>query len=62
MLLESINATSKKVEEIIEKVNDDIIPGDIPIRIEEHLSGYMFFFQLINEIYHSIKMEYDVIF
>jgi paired amphipathic helix protein Sin3a len=53
MLLESINATSKKVEEIIEKVNDDVIPGDIPIRIEEHLSGYMFF-QLINEIYHSI--------
>ncbi|KEH19930.1 paired amphipathic helix protein Sin3-like 3 isoform X2 [Medicago truncatula] len=39
MLLESINATSKKVEEIIEKVNDDIIPGDIPIRIEEHLSA-----------------------
>lgn len=53
MLLESINATSKKVEEIIEKVNDDIIPGDIPIRIEEHLSGYMFF-QLINEMYHII--------
>ena len=61
MLLESINATSKKVEVIIEKDNDDVIPGDIPIRIEDHLSGYMFF-QLINEIYHSIKMEYDVIF
>ncbi|CAL5196996.1 unnamed protein product [Lathyrus oleraceus] len=39
MLLESVNVTNKRVEEILEKVNANIIPGDIPIRIEEHLTA-----------------------
>lgn len=43
MLLESVNVTNKRVEEILEKVNANIIPGDIPIRIEEHLTGYVLF-------------------
>ncbi|GAU46092.1 hypothetical protein TSUD_135240 [Trifolium subterraneum] len=38
MLLESVNVTNKKVEEILDKVNANIIQGDIPIRIEEHLT------------------------
>lgn len=39
MLLESVNATTKRVEELLEKVNNNIIKGDSPIRIEEHLTG-----------------------
>ncbi|WJX87923.1 hypothetical protein P8452_70061 [Trifolium repens] len=38
MLLESVNVTNKRVEEILDKVNANIIQGDIPIRIEEHLT------------------------
>ncbi|KAL1355191.1 paired amphipathic helix protein Sin3-like 4 isoform X4 [Arachis hypogaea] len=39
MLLESVNATTKRVEELLEKVNNNIIKGDSPIRIEEHLTA-----------------------
>lgn len=39
MLLESVNATTKRVEELLEKINKNIIKGDSPIRIEEHLTG-----------------------
>ncbi|XP_004517035.1 paired amphipathic helix protein Sin3-like 4 isoform X2 [Cicer arietinum] len=39
MLLESVNATTKRVEELLEKINKNIIKGDSPIRIEEHLTA-----------------------
>ncbi|KAK7307170.1 hypothetical protein VNO77_39994 [Canavalia gladiata] len=39
MLLESVNVTTKRVEELLEKINNNIIKGDIPIRIEEHLTA-----------------------
>ena len=48
MLLESVNVTTKRVEELLEKINNNIIKGDSPIRIEEHLTGWDF--QLINGV------------
>ncbi|XP_027359740.1 paired amphipathic helix protein Sin3-like 4 isoform X4 [Abrus precatorius] len=39
MLLESVNVTTKRVEELLEKINSNIIKGDSPIRIEEHLTA-----------------------
>jgi len=41
MLLESVNVATKRVEELLEKINANIIKGDSPIRIEEHLTGYL---------------------
>lgn len=40
MLLESVNAAIKRVEDLLEKINNNIIKGDSPIRIDEHLTGY----------------------
>ncbi|KAK7317569.1 hypothetical protein RJT34_01918 [Clitoria ternatea] len=39
MLLESVNVTTKRVEELLEKINANIIKGDSPIHIEEHLTA-----------------------
>ncbi|KAE9597058.1 putative transcription regulator Others family [Lupinus albus] len=39
MLLESVNVTTKQVEELLDKINKNIIKGDSPIRIEEHLTA-----------------------
>ncbi|RZB51845.1 Paired amphipathic helix protein Sin3-like 4 isoform C [Glycine soja] len=39
MLLESVNVATKRVEELLEKVNANIIKGDSPICIEEHLTA-----------------------
>ncbi|XP_052725221.1 paired amphipathic helix protein Sin3-like 4 isoform X2 [Vigna angularis] len=39
MLLESVNVTTKRVEELLDKINNNTIKGDIPIRIEEHLTA-----------------------
>ncbi|KAK7252329.1 hypothetical protein RIF29_36192 [Crotalaria pallida] len=39
MLLESVNVTTKRVEELLEKINRNMIKGDSPIRIEEHLTA-----------------------
>ncbi|KAK7362067.1 hypothetical protein VNO77_04167 [Canavalia gladiata] len=39
MLLESVNVTTKRVEELLEKINANIIKGDSPVRIEEHLTA-----------------------
>uniref|UniRef100_A0A0R0LCZ1 Histone deacetylase interacting domain-containing protein n=1 Tax=Glycine max TaxID=3847 RepID=A0A0R0LCZ1_SOYBN len=39
MLLESVNVTTKRVEELLDKINSNIIKGDSPIRIEEHLTA-----------------------
>ncbi|XP_039017824.1 paired amphipathic helix protein Sin3-like 4 isoform X2 [Hibiscus syriacus] len=39
MLLESVNAATKRVEELLEKINSNIIKVDSPIGIEEHLSA-----------------------
>ncbi|KAF7809233.1 paired amphipathic helix protein Sin3-like 4 isoform X1 [Senna tora] len=39
MLLESVNVTTKRVEELLEKINNNIIKADSPIRIEDHLTA-----------------------
>ncbi|CAL0311942.1 unnamed protein product [Lupinus luteus] len=39
MLLESVNVTSKQVEELLDKIGKNIINRDSPIRIEEHLTA-----------------------
>jgi paired amphipathic helix protein Sin3a len=40
MLLESVNVTTKRVEELLEKINNNTIKMDSPIRIDEHLTGH----------------------
>ncbi|RYR65005.1 hypothetical protein Ahy_A03g011006 isoform A [Arachis hypogaea] len=39
MLIESVNVAIKRVEELLEKINTNIIKGDSPIRIEEHFTA-----------------------
>ncbi|XVE84974.1 hypothetical protein DITRI_Ditri17bG0054700 [Diplodiscus trichospermus] len=39
MLLESVNVTTKQVEELLEKINNNKIKLDSPIRIEEHFTA-----------------------
>ena len=39
MLLESVNVTTKRVEELLEKINNNTIKTESPIRIEEHFTG-----------------------
>ncbi|KAK4772300.1 hypothetical protein SAY86_014075 [Trapa natans] len=39
MLLESVNVTTKRVEELLEKVNNNVFRTDSPIHIEEHLTA-----------------------
>jgi paired amphipathic helix protein Sin3a len=38
MLLESVNATTKRVEELLEKMHDNSVKPENPVRIEEHLT------------------------
>ncbi|XP_021652207.2 paired amphipathic helix protein Sin3-like 4 isoform X2 [Hevea brasiliensis] len=39
MLLESVNVTTKRVEELLEKINNNTIKTESPIHIEEHLTA-----------------------
>ncbi|KAL9273263.1 Paired amphipathic helix protein Sin3-like 3-like protein, partial [Drosera capensis] len=39
ILLESANAAIRRVEELLDKFNRNVIRTDIPIRIEEHLTA-----------------------
>lgn len=39
MLLESVSSTAKKVEELLNNVNNNTIGADGPIRIDDHFSG-----------------------
>lgn len=39
MLLESVNVTTKRVEELLEKINNNTLKMDSPIRIEEHFTA-----------------------
>ncbi|GAB2241729.1 hypothetical protein Droror1_Dr00018504 [Drosera rotundifolia] len=39
ILLESANAAIRRVEELLDKINRNVIRTDIPIRIEEHLTA-----------------------
>ncbi|XP_062175854.1 paired amphipathic helix protein Sin3-like 3 [Alnus glutinosa] len=39
MLLESVNGTTKRVEELLEKINNDTLKTDDPIRIKEHFTA-----------------------
>lgn len=43
MLLESVNLTTKRVEELFEKINNNVIKGDRPVRIDEHVTGHSLF-------------------
>jgi hypothetical protein len=38
MLLESVNAATKRVEELIEKMQDNSLKPESPLRVDEHLS------------------------
>ncbi|CAI8587748.1 unnamed protein product [Vicia faba] len=49
MLLESVNVTTKRVQELLEKINKSLLKGDSPIRIEEHLTALNF--RCIERIY-----------
>lgn len=40
MCLETAKSTTKQVEELIEKINTNMIERDNPINIEKHLTGY----------------------
>ncbi|XP_022151191.1 paired amphipathic helix protein Sin3-like 4 isoform X1 [Momordica charantia] len=39
MLLESVNVTTKRVEELLDKINNNVIKADCPISIEDHLTA-----------------------
>ncbi|XP_023512218.1 paired amphipathic helix protein Sin3-like 4 isoform X2 [Cucurbita pepo subsp. pepo] len=39
MLLESVNVTTKRVEELLEKINNNVIKADCPITVEDHLTA-----------------------
>ncbi|XP_077217558.1 paired amphipathic helix protein Sin3-like 4 [Tasmannia lanceolata] len=39
MLLESVNVTAKRVEELLEKMHDNTIKAENPIRIEDHFTA-----------------------
>lgn len=39
MLLESVNVTTKRVEELLDKISNNTIKPDSPIRIEDHFTG-----------------------
>ncbi|KAK9277386.1 hypothetical protein L1049_006929 [Liquidambar formosana] len=39
MLLESVNVTTKRVEELLDKINGNTIKTDSPIRIEDHFTA-----------------------
>ncbi|GMP58130.1 hypothetical protein CsSME_00021912 [Camellia sinensis var. sinensis] len=39
MLLESVNATTKRVEELLDRINDNTIKADSSIRIEDHFTA-----------------------
>ncbi|CAN4079305.1 unnamed protein product [Withania somnifera] len=41
MLLESVSATAKRVEELLNAINDNSVGGDGPIRIEDHFSALL---------------------
>lgn len=42
MLLESVNVTTKRVEELLDKINDNIIKTDSHIHIEDYFTGYTY--------------------
>lgn len=39
MLLESVNVTTKRVEELLEKINNNTVKTDGPIRVEDHFTA-----------------------
>lgn len=39
MLLESVNVTTKRVEELLIKINENTVKMESPIHIEEHFTG-----------------------
>lgn len=57
MLLESVNVATKRVEDLLEKINNNTIKGDGPIRIEEHLTGYSLFNCYLNFLKADIQYK-----
>lgn len=55
MLLESVNVTTKRVEELLEKINNNTVKSDSPIRIEDHLTGQRIYYWNILEHTHTIR-------
>lgn len=53
MLLESVNVTTKRVEELLDKINNNVIKADCPISIEDHLTGHY-----LLSIYLTILSQY----
>lgn len=41
MLLESVNVTTGRVEELLNNINNNTINSDSPIRVEDYLTGNM---------------------
>lgn len=39
MLLESVSSTAKRVEELLNSINNNSIGSDGPIRIDNHFTG-----------------------
>ena len=39
MLLESVNVTIKRVEDLLDKINADMIKAESPIRVEDYFTG-----------------------
>nr|GMD16980.1 paired amphipathic helix protein Sin3-like 3 isoform X1 [Ipomoea batatas] len=39
MLLESVNVTTRRVEELLDKINDNTINSDSPVRVEDYLTA-----------------------
>lgn len=52
MLLESVNVTTKRVEELLEKINNNTIKTESPIRVEEYFTG--FFDRLFEDTYFHL--------
>lgn len=41
MLLESVNSTAKRVEELLNSINENRINFDTPIRVEDHFTSML---------------------
>lgn len=56
MLLESVNVTIKRVEDLLDKINSNIIKTEIPIRIEDHFTR-MFWFKALSTLYSDLYVK-----
>lgn len=59
MLLESVNSTAKRVEELLNSINENRINLDTPIRVEDHFTSML---QLNMLVCYENSMELDANF